>query len=137
MNYIEALQALMDGKKIRHKNWDKDDYVHLVKGTICTDYRGRIELSICDLEDLTEDNWEIYQTEEDRLIRNGKRWEMYNICYNINCERCKLYKPKLYKCCKKIDDETLLMTLLENNRIPDDEVDKIYNTIKDEIEFMK
>ena len=132
MTYIEALQELMNGKKIRHKNWDKDEYVHLVKGAICTDYRGIIELSICDLEDLIEDMWEIYQTEEEKLIQAGKRWELYNVCYSINCNACMQHKPQLYKSCKKLESEILLMTVLQKNRISNKEVDELYNALKDE-----
>ena len=128
MTYIEALQELMNGKKIRHKNWDKDEYVHLVKGAICTDYRGIIELSICDLEDLTEDMWEIYQTEEDKLIQAGKRWELYITCANTSCGGC---RHNLNKCCQKIGNDTLA-NMLTDNTISDDEVDKLYKALKGE-----
>lgn len=134
MNYIEALQALKDGKKIRKNSWGKNDYVYIRECLILTNDGTTMELTTDCLSEITDDRWELYQTEEDRLIRNGKRWELYNTCYSIKCEVCMLYKPKLCKCCKKIDGETLLMTLLQDNRISDDEVDKLYNTVKDEID---
>ena len=134
MNYIEALQALVDGKKIRHKSWDKGEYAYIRECLILTNVGTTRTLSTNCLASITDDKWEIYQTEEDRLIRNGKRWELYNTFYSINCEVCMLYKPKLCKCCKKIDGETLLMTLLQDNRISDDEVDKLYNTVKGELD---
>ena len=131
MTYIEALQALMNGEKIRHKNWDKDEYVHLVKGAICTDYRGIIELSICDLEDLTEDNWEIYQTEEEKLIQAGKRWEIWNTCCSTEgCENCESENKELYKFCQyRVGTFNRILTNASN-----DEVDKLYDAVKGEID---
>lgn len=131
MNYIEALQELMNGKKIRHKNWDKDEYVHLVKGAICTDYKGIIELSICDLEDLTEDMWEIYQTEEDKLIQAGKRWEIVTACFRCkNCTECDREQKELHKVCHRQTYGTLRDKI---NKLSDSEVNKLYNTLKGEI----
>lgn len=132
MTYIEALQELMNGEKIRHKNWDEDDYIRIIKGDIYTDYGEKTDLTICDLEDLTEDMWEIYQTEEENLIQAGKRWELYNVCYSINCNACMQHKPQLYKSCKKLESEILLMTVLRENRISNKEVDELYNALKDE-----
>ena len=134
MNYIEALQALVDGKKIKKKDWADQEYYFIADNKIYNSLGMECSLTIDDEEELTEDTWEIYMDERDKLIQAGKRWELYNTCYSINCEVCMLYKPKLCKCCKKIDDETLLMTLLQDNRISDDEVDKLYNAVKGELD---
>ena len=132
MTYIEALQALVDGKKIREKNWDKGEYVYIEDNLIVTDCGDVIDLVVDDLEDITKDNWEIYQTEKEKLITNGKRWELYNVCYSINCNACMQHKPQLYKSCKKLESEILLMTVLQENRISNKEVDELYNALKDE-----
>lgn len=128
MNYIEALQELINGEKIRHKNWDEDDYIRIIKGDIYTDYGEKTDLTICDLEDLTEDSWEIYQTEEERLIQAGKRWELYITCANVSCGGC---RHDLNKCCQKIGKDTLA-NMLTDNTVSDDEVDKLYKALKGE-----
>lgn len=137
MNYIEALQALICGKKVREKCWGKDEYVYLKQGDITTNYGDRIDLTICDLEDLTEDSWEIYQTEEERLIQAGKRWELYITCANVSCgvscDTCMRHNLSLYRYCQKIGRDTLV-DMLADNRLTDNEVDKLYNALKGEID---
>lgn len=100
MNYIEALQALVDGKKIREKNWDKGKYVYTEDNLIVTDCGDVIELVVDVLEDITKDNWEIYQTEEERLIADGKRFSVFRKCKGHSCQRCSAMNPCLYKNCE-------------------------------------
>lgn len=130
MNYIEALQALVDGKKIREKNWDKGEYVYIEDNLIVTDCGDVIDLVVDDLEDITKDNWEIYQTEKDKLIQAGKRWELYITCANTSCGGC---RHNLNKCCQKIGNDTLA-NMLTDNTISDDEVDKLYKALKGELD---
>lgn len=128
MNYIEALQQLVDGKKIREKNWDKGEYVCIEDNLIVTDCGDVTDLVIDDVEDITKDNWEIYQTEEDKLIQAGKRWELYITCANVSCGGC---RHDLNKCCQKIGNDTLA-NMLTDNTVSDDEVDKLYKALKGE-----
>lgn len=131
MNYIEALQRLVDGKKIREKNWDKGEYVYIEDNLIVTDCGDVIDLVVDDLEDITKDNWEIYQTEKEKLITNGKRWSIYRTCTGINCSKCRENKPNLRKMCDEINDGALNSKVCN---MPDDEVDKLYNAVKGELD---
>ena len=128
MNYIEALQALKDGKKIRKNSWGKNDYVYIRECLILTNDGTTMELTTDCLSEITDDRWELYQTEEDRLIRNGKRWELYITCANVSCGGC---RHDLNKCCQKIGKDTLA-NMLTDNTISDDEVDKLYKALKGE-----
>ena len=131
MNYIEALQALVDGKKIREKNWDKGEYVYIEDNLIVTDCGDVIDLVVDDLEDITKDNWEIYQTEKEKLITNGKRWSIYRTCAGLSCSKCRENKPNLRKMCDEINDGALNSKVCN---MPNDEVDKLYNALKGELD---
>lgn len=131
MTCIEALQELINGEKIRHKNWDEDDYIRIIKGDIYTDYGEKTDLTICDLEDLTEDSWEIYQTEEEKLIQAGKRWKIVTACFRYkSCVECERNQKELHKVCHKQTYGTLRDKV---NKISDNEVNKLYNILKGEI----
>ena len=131
MNYIEALQALVEGKKIREKNWDKGEYVYTEDNLIVTDCGDVIDLVVEDLEDITKDNWELYQTEEDKLTQAGKRWEIWTMCCSTKgCENCESENKELYKFCQyRVGTFNEILT-----NATDDEVDKLYNAVKGELD---
>ena len=130
MNYIEALQALVDGKKIKKKDWADQEYYFIANNKIYNSLGMECFLSINDEEELTEDTWEIYMDERDKLIQAGKRWELYITCANTSCGGC---RHNLNKCCQKIGNDTLA-NMLTDNTISDDEVDKLYNALKGELD---
>ena len=133
MNYIEALQALICGKKVREKRWDKDEYVYLKQGDITTNYGDRMELAAWDIYDITNDSWEIYQAKENKLITDGKRWGLYDACCGVSCDTCMRHNLSLYRYCQKIGRDTLV-DMLADNRLTDNEIDKLYNALKGEID---
>lgn len=134
MNYIEALQALVDGKKIREKNWDKGEYVYIEDNLIVTDCSDVIDLVVDDLEDITKDNWEIYQTEEERLIADGKRFSVFRKCKGHSCQRCSAMNPCLYKTCEELGFKHLLLGIIADDDVTDADIDKLYNTVKGELD---
>lgn len=132
MNYIEALQQLVDGKKIREKNWDKGEYVYILEDLILSEIGSPMDLTIDDIADITKDNWELYQTEEDKLITDGKRWKLYMCCHNCkSCLHCEGKQEELYRLCTQ-DGRVTLLNAVKN--ISDDGVDKLYNAVKGEID---
>lgn len=135
MNYIEALQALVDGKKIREKNWDKGKYVYIEDNLIVIDCGDVIELAVDVLEDITKDNWEIYQTEEDKLIADGKRFKVFRECKGHSCQRCSAMNPCLYKNCEELGFEHLLLGIIaDDDEVTDADIDKLYNAVKGELD---
>ena len=83
-------------------------------------------LSINDEEELTEDTWEIYMDERDKLITDGKRWKILRACEMCGCENCERKQEELYKFCQRrigSFDEIII-------RVSDDEVNSIYNLLK-------
>lgn len=131
MNYIEALQALICGKKVREKRWDKDEYVYLKQCDITTNYGDRMELAAWDIYDITNDNWELYQAKENKLITDGKRWEIWKACCSANgCGNCESKNKELYKFCQyRVGTFNQIIT-----NASDDEVDKLYNALKGELD---
>ena len=131
MNYIEALQALVDGKKIKKKDWTDQEYYFIADNKIYNSLGMECFLSINDEEELTEDTWEIYQTEEDKLIQAGKRWEIWNTCCSTEgCENCESENKELYKFCQyRVGTFNRILTNASN-----DEVDKLYDAVKGEID---
>lgn len=128
MNYIEACKALVDGKKVREKSWGKGDYIYFKNDILYASDGYEIDIKISDKREMDADSWEIYQTEEEKLIRNGKRWELYITCANTTCVGC---RHNLNKCCQKIGNDTLA-NMLTDNTVSDDEVDKLYKALKGE-----
>lgn len=132
MNYIEALQALVDGKKIRHKSWGKDAYRFIgADDKFYSDIEAQTSFMIYNKNELLSDSWEIYQTEEDKLIADGKRWRLIQACTDGGgCEKCERTRKELYKFCK-LSMRPFYGALLE---ISDDEVDELYNAVKGELD---
>ena len=126
MNYIEALQALVDGKKIKKKDWTDQEYYFIADNKIYNSLGMECFLSINDEEELTEDTWEIYMDERDKLITDGKRWKILRACEMCGCENCERKQEELYKFCQRrigSFDEIII-------RVSDDEVNSIYNLLK-------
>ena len=126
MNYIEALQALVDGKKIKKKDWADQEYYFIADNKIYNSLGMECFLSINDEEELTEDTWEIYMDERDKLITDGKRWKILRACEMCGCENCERKQEELYKFCQRgigSFDEIII-------RLSDDEVNSIYNLLK-------
>jgi hypothetical protein len=66
MTNKEALQALLDGKKIRKPNWNKDHYLsYNVKTDTITDEDGNYREFHCN-----NTNWELY---EEPLLTEGEK----------------------------------------------------------------
>lgn len=130
MNYIEALQALADGKKIKKKDWADQEYYFIADNKIYNSLGMECFLSINDEEELTEDTWEIYMDERDKLITDGKRWRLIKACTDGGgCEKCERTRKELYKFCE-LGMRPFYRTLSE---ITDDKVNKLYEKVKGEI----
>ena len=131
MNYIEALQALVDGKKIKKKDWADQEYYFIADNKIYNSLGMECFLSINDEEELTEDTWEIYMDERDKLIADGKRWRLIKACTDGGgCEKCERTRKELYKFCE-LSMRPFYRALLE---ITDDKVNKLYEKVKGELD---
>lgn len=131
MNYIEALQALVDGKKIKKKDWADQEYYFIADNKIYNSLGMECFLSINDEEELTEDTWEIYMDERDKLITDGKRWRLIKACTDGGgCEKCERTRKELYKFCK-LSMRPFYGALLE---ITDNKVNELYEKVKGELD---
>ena len=131
MNYIEALQALVDGKKIKKKDWADQEYYFIADNKIYNSLGMECFLSIKDEEELTEDTWEIYMDERDKLITDGKRWRLIKACTDGGgCEKCERTRKELYKFCK-LSMRPFYGALLE---ITDNKVNELYEKVKGELD---
>ena len=131
MNYIEALQRLVDGKKIKKKDWADQEYYFIADNKIYNSLGMECFLSINDEEELTEDTWEIYMDERDKLITDGKRWRLIQACTDGGgCEKCERTRKELYKFCE-LGMRPFYRTLSE---ITDDKVNKLYEKVKGELD---
>ena len=131
MNYIEALQALVDGKKIKKKDWADQEYYFIADNKIYNSLGMECFLSINDEEELTEDTWEIYMDERDKLITDGKRWRLIQACTDGGgCEKCERTRKELYKFCE-LSMRPFYGALLE---ITDNKVNELYEKVKGELD---
>lgn len=134
MNYIEALQALVDGKRVKEDCWDGSDYMYLKNGEILTAYGNRMTISISYEDDITNDRYEVYQTEEEKLITDGKRFSVFRKCKGHSCQRCSAMNPCLYKTCEELGFKHLLLGIIADDDVTDADIDKLYNAVKGEID---
>lgn len=132
MNYIEACKALVDGKRVREKSWGKGDYIYFKDDNLYTNDGNEIDITISDKESMDSDNWEIYENEIDELIQAGKKWKLHQACHKLDCSECQLYHFKLYNECQKLG-KRILKYVIEENKIANDDINKMYNKLKNEI----
>lgn len=135
MNYIEALQQLVDGRKIREKSWDKGDYIYIsYDDEMHASAGSKINIDISDRKSITEDRWEVCKTESEELIQGGKCWKLYQSCKEFNCHDCSINRPNLYKECKELSNKLGNFSLsIKLPLMSDDEIDKLYEKAKGEI----
>jgi len=77
MNFMEAVKAMKEGKKVRMKRWDKDNYMIIKSGDVCVDSHAfpySLNLGLIEATD-----WQIYG-EEDNWNLDDKRVTMKNCC---------------------------------------------------------
>lgn len=128
MNTIQALQRLVAGKKIRCKRWEKDEYWVIGEdGDLYNNLDMEVEITISDKEEILDKDWEVYHSETEKLMTNGKRWELIRICTSSNCGTCERVRKEMYKFCK-LHAKPFCAVLIDAN---DDEIDMIYNAIKE------
>ena len=60
MTIVEAVKALTEGKKIRRKDWEKDNYITLVDNQIAS--QNGWSSGLC-IDDFSADWWEEYKEE--------------------------------------------------------------------------
>lgn len=65
MNLKEILLALIDGKKIRHKGWGKDEYIYYYNG-----------------KDFIDENWEFYKEPTKPIDNLNKKFKEYRTTNN-------------------------------------------------------
>lgn len=71
MNAIEALQALRDGKKIRHIRADEGEYWHIKKNGFLADNSGESQsFIIFGIDDIVGNRWELFSTYKEKEYRN-------------------------------------------------------------------
>lgn len=103
MDIVEVLKALKEGKKITAKHMDSRvaDYVQLDKNGDIVDAKGIYSnIKIFNIND----EFMIYETEDDKLILEGKRAMLQDYCKNKqsidyvkfaeNCSKCPLKHNK-------------------------------------------
>lgn len=109
--------------------------MRIENGSIVNDCGDNTDLVIYDTDDITEDNWEIYQTEEDKLIADGKRFSVFRKCKGHSCQRCSAMNPCLYKNCEELGFEHLLLGIIaDDDEVTDADIDKLYNAVKGELD---
>ena len=68
MTTREAIQAMLDGKKVRAKNWGEGYYVHF------SDHAGFLDESLALINITPEDDWEIYEEPKLKKTVTIEKW---------------------------------------------------------------
>lgn len=70
MNAIEALQALKDGKKIRHVRADEGEYWHIKDGWLKDNSGEGQSLIVFNIGDIVGERWELFSTYKEKEYRD-------------------------------------------------------------------
>lgn len=98
MNLIEALQELANGKKIRKRCWNKEQYLTIDKDGLFDDGLNFLtpSISIDSLCDIKMDYWEIYKpkiSDKEQWNLDAIKFRIINACSdNIFCQCCPIEK---------------------------------------------
>ena len=68
MTTKEAIQAMLDGKKVRAENWEEGYYVHF------SDHAGFLDESLALTYITPEYDWEIYEEPKPKQIVTIEKW---------------------------------------------------------------
>lgn len=135
MTLIDALKKLKNGKKIRHKKWNEKYYFYANKEGCIYDSCGRFkEIMINEINDFTDDNWEIY----DEKTLKEKMFDLSSYCFWFKsaeggCQLCSI-KEECLENKYSIDLHTQL--LLEGNRnLSEELINKWHEQLVDEGEI--
>ncbi len=104
INFNEVLKILIEGKKVRRKNWNENDFIHIVNDQIVN--RKNIPSYLSYISTLTANDWEIYESkpkifendtfkifiENDALIIKNKFCNLNGFCFGINTYNFELLK---------------------------------------------
>jgi len=74
MNFLEAVKAMKEGKKVRRGGWNKDNYLYLETGEIIKDDSGYLKLP----ENFEATDWEIVEekkTLSDKIFEVKNQWD--------------------------------------------------------------
>lgn len=72
MNLKESLQALIDGKKIRRRDWSKEKYIQFANDKIKDHYGERYCFTISD-----DSNFELYEEPKKPIDVLNEAWKTY------------------------------------------------------------
>lgn len=113
MNLIEALEELKKGKRIKRNCWSDERFIEFDKkyGYLVDEKgnrKGGIEFR--DKIDITHNGWEVYMSEEEKLILKGKRLTIAEECKLLStedaCEDC-CYITDICDCYKSMPKDSL------------------------------
>ena len=130
MNLNEAVEKLKKGYKIRRKNWiDIDYYIEVTNNGQIVDNNGLYRsIGIVSLSDLTEDAWELFKTEDDKLKYKGKKYAIYEACSNMSsCNKCKDTYKDIHKNCI---ESNCRINIRHLNSLSEDLIEKMYENVK-------
>lgn len=68
MTTKEAIQAMLDGKKVRATNWEEGYYIQFSEND------GFIDKSLAMIDVIPEDNWEIYEEQKPVQTVTIEKW---------------------------------------------------------------
>lgn len=98
MNFIEAMESLKSGEKIRNSNWTKDNYIELGDdGFFIKNKREYKCIWLAGIKDLDDDNWEIYKpkiSDKEQWNLDAMKFRIINACRNnvADCYCCPMYE---------------------------------------------
>lgn len=93
MNLLEAIQAVLNGERVRRKNWDESRYIMLDDSNRIVDEKGRNTnilhpiVGAGAMEAVIAEKWEIYNV-GNTLTFKGKILDITRYCECHNCTSC-------------------------------------------------
>lgn len=135
MNLLEAMQAVLAGKRVRRKNWDESRYVVLDTETRrLVDEKGRNTnilhpiVAAGAIEAVLAEEWEIYNV-GDTLTFKGKILDITRYCECHNCTGCLISPMCEFSQHSDLIMADFLMDVEDYNDLDEKKIDAMHRVI--------
>lgn len=135
MNLLEAMQAVLNGERVRRKNWDESRYIKLdADSKRLVDEKERFTNMVHPvagagaIEAMLGEEWEIYNV-GDTLTFKGKILDITRYCECHNCTGCLISPMCEFSQHSDLIMADFLMDVEDYNDLDEKKIDAMYRVI--------
>lgn len=134
MNYLEALEALREYKKVRKVIWDEENYIYLDKNSnrLLNNKGDRMATNpvfgLASINAILEEEWELYDSRK-KLSFKGKMLDIVKYCECHHCRNCLISPICEFSKEKDLYMADFLLEVEDYKDLDKNKIDAMYNVI--------